>query len=134
VALRPAARFYDLDADPDDRDSFLDESTWPDRTFAVRDGAGLAGFYRFDPGDGTVDLGLGMAPDRTGTGRGAAFVRRALAVARERYAAPRVRLGVAAFNERAIRAYERCGFERVGTTSQETNGGSYEFLWMERDL
>ena len=95
---------------------------------------GLAGFYTFDPGDDTVALGLGMAPDRTGAGDGEAFVRRALAVARDRYAVSCVRLAVATFNERARRVYERCGFECAGTTREETNGGVYEFRWMARAL
>ncbi|MFD1513048.1 GNAT family N-acetyltransferase [Halomarina rubra] len=130
----PPYDFYDLDADPADRAAFVDESTWPDRRFAVSDADGLVGFYSFDPSGDTVDLGLGMAPDRTGEGDGEAFVRRALAVARERYDPPRVRLGVATFNERAMRVYERCGFERVGRTEEETNGGLYEFQWMEHEL
>ena len=75
-----------------------------------------------------------MGPDRTGAGDGEAFVRRALVVARDRYDVSRVRLAVVSFNERARRVYERCSFESVGTTREETNGGLYEFLWMERPL
>jgi len=75
-----------------------------------------------------------MAPDRTGNGDGEAFVRRALAFARDRYDCSRVRLGVATFNERTTRVYERCGFERVGRTEEETNGEVYEFRWLERTL
>jgi ribosomal-protein-alanine N-acetyltransferase len=130
----PPYDFYDLGADPEDRVAFLDESTWPNRAFAVVDDGGLVGFYTFSPGEETVDLGLGMAPDRAGNGDGEAFVRRALAFARDRYDCSRVRLGVATFNERATRVYERCGFERVGTTEEETNGGVYEFRWLERTL
>ena len=51
-------------------------------------------------------------------------VRRALTVFDE------VVLGVAAFNERAIRVYERCGFVRTGEYDQETNGGVHRFVRM----
>lgn len=105
--------FYDLDADPEDRAAFLDEPTWPDRRFAVRDADGLAGVVSVDEERSSVVFGLGMAPDRTGQGEGEAFVRACLAFARGRFDADEVRLSVAAFDGRATRAYERCGFRRV---------------------
>jgi ribosomal-protein-alanine N-acetyltransferase len=41
-------------------------------------------------------------------------------------------LKVAAFNQRAIRVYERVGFTPVREFVQQTNGGDWAFLEMTR--
>lgn len=53
--------------DPGDLALFLDESRWENRSFAVHDNDGLAGFFTFDVVDDgtTVDVGLGMEPSRS---------------------------------------------------------------------
>ena len=80
------------------------------------------GLYGAEP---ALDLGLGMRPDLTGRGLGEAFVYAGLRFARETYSPPAFRLTVAAFNRRAIRVYERTGFETV-----ETFGAEEEWLLM----
>ena len=129
----PPYDFYDLRADPEDRAAFLDPDGW-EHTRAVLDGpdGALVGFVQFDPKPGAAAVGLGMAPAETGRGRGTAFVEAGLEYARERYDPERFELSVATFNERAIAVYERCGFERVGTETVETNGGVHEFVRMAR--
>lgn len=122
--------FYDMTADPDDLAEFLDPESWPDTYFAVREGDDLVGFFSFEADDGAVVVGLGMHPDRTGGGRGGAFVRAGLEFAGERYTPSEFRLSVATFNGRAIAVYERVGFEGVGTRTVEANGGEHEFLDM----
>jgi ribosomal-protein-alanine N-acetyltransferase len=138
----PPYDFYDLAADPADREAFLDPDSWPDRTYAVREAGGdrtLVGFVSFTPGaettDGdagteSVEIGLGMAPDRTGAGEGAQFVTAGVAFAQGKFDPAELTLGVAAFNERAIRVYEAVGFEECGRFDQETNGDVYEFVGM----
>jgi|SRR5699024_6068594 len=125
--------FYDLDADPADRALFLDSSTWPDRYFAVRaaDTADLVGFVCFEDTDERgFEIGIGMAPERTGHGDGIRFVEAALAFAQGRFDTTAFTLAVATFNERAIRVYERVGFEKIDEFEQETNGGVYPFVRM----
>lgn len=141
--------FYDLSADPEDRELFLDPDSWPDRKYAVRDSGAertLVGFVSLttegdENGNGdddtndsatveSVELGLGMAPERTGDGEGANFVTAALAFAQGTFDPSEVTLGVAAFNERAIRVYEQVGFVETGRFDQETNGDVYEFVEM----
>ena len=80
--------------------------------------------------DGTVDIGLGMKPNRTGNGFGLQFVNAGLAFSKEKYGCNYITLSVAKFNERAIKVYKRAGFEAVGTFIQKTNGGCFEFLKM----
>jgi len=80
----------------------------------------------------TITIGLGMRPDLTGKGSGLAFVQAGIDFARKHFAPEQLRLYVLTFNERAIRVYERAGFERVGIYVQHNAGGDREFLEMRR--
>src|ERR671920_1320993 len=85
------------------------------------------GVYKVEP---ALDVGLGMSPDLTGSGLGEEFVHAGLRFARETYSPPAFRLTVAAFNHRAIRVYERAGFETVETFGAPTLGAEREWLLM----
>lgn len=126
--------FYDWRSDPDDLAELLDPRNWPGRYYAVLDGRGaLVGFFQFEQDDSrAIEVGLGLRPDLTGRGLGAAFVRAGLDCARRRYAPERFTLRVATFNRRAIRVYERAGFVPGRVFTQATNGGLYEFVEMSR--
>ncbi|HET8626550.1 MAG TPA: GNAT family N-acetyltransferase [Thermomicrobiales bacterium] len=130
MALR---RFYDWQGDPDDLAGFLNPRNWPGRYWAVHDERGaLVGFFQFERDGGTIEVGLGLRPDLTGRGLGAAFVQAGLDFARRHYAPERFTLRVATFNRRAIRAYERADFVSGRVFTQATNGGLYEFVEMSR--
>lgn len=60
--------------------------------------------------DKCVDLGLGLAPSRTGMGNGVDYVDSSIRFITEKYQISSIQLVVAAFNERAIKVYERVGF------------------------
>lgn len=129
----PPYDFYDARADAENLARLLDPARRADRSFAARDESGeLVGFFTYARDGGTVVLGLGLRPDRTGRGVGRSFVEEGLEFARSRYAPERFRLSVAEFNERAVTVYERVGFERTRSFVDQTNGGSYPFLEMER--
>lgn len=64
-----------------------------------------------DAYDGSaLDMGLGLRPDVCGQKRSGAFLRCGMDYAREKLGALALRVTVAGFNARAIRAYEKVGF------------------------
>ena len=131
----PPYSFYDATADPDDLALLLGEETREGTHFsAFGEDDELVGFFSFHREGDDVIVGLGLRPDLTGRGLGLAFVEAGLAFARERFGPGRFRLSVATFNERAIRVYERAGFEPLRTYDHETNGGVHPFLEMVRTV
>jgi [ribosomal protein S18]-alanine N-acetyltransferase len=130
----PPYDFYDATSDQDDLQELLDPERRKDSYFSVRDESGaLVGFFQFEREDKIVDVGLGMRPDLTGKGLGVGYLLAGLEFARERFAPERFTLSVTTFNERAIRTYERAGFERGHVYTHHTNGGEYLFLPMARE-
>ena len=114
--------------------------------YAVRDEQNmLVGFYNYgtsahvdgdmQPGlfveDRMVTIGLGLRPDVTGHGLGLAFVNAGLDFAREAFAPKRFRLYVFVWNERAIRVYERAGFQRIGPYVVHHPEGERVFIEMQ---
>jgi RimJ/RimL family protein N-acetyltransferase len=121
----PPYDFYDSDGLPVKN---------PELFLAVRDDdGGLAGFYFFEPCGDALFYGLGLRPDLTGYGLGEQFVLAGLELARSSYGQRRVVLDVAAFNERAIRLYQRLGFIETGRHTETFDGhGAVEFIDMEK--
>ncbi|WP_035507705.1 GNAT family N-acetyltransferase [Halobacillus karajensis] len=125
--------FYDMTADEEDYELFINPEKRSPHTYSGKVEGNLIGFLTVEPqGNRRVDLGLGLHPDHTGKGEGEPFMEACLAMAKKEYKAERFTLSVATFNQRAITVYERAGFIRKGTFMQSTNGGSYEFLKMEK--
>jgi ribosomal-protein-alanine N-acetyltransferase len=88
----------------------------------VEDGGDMVAYCCFGPdarvpgGDysaAALDIGLGVRPDQTGRRRGHVFVEAVLAFAQGTFVAPRYRVTVARFNQRAQRVWERAGFSPV---------------------
>jgi RimJ/RimL family protein N-acetyltransferase len=122
----PPYDFYDGDIDPPKN---------PERYFAARDDdSNLIGFYCFEEHPEALDYGLGLRPDLTGRSLGLDFFRAGLEFGRERYRPPFIRLYVAAFNERAIKVYERAGFHETGRHMRTFERfGDVEFVEMEEE-
>ncbi|HLI06204.1 MAG TPA: GNAT family protein [Ktedonobacteraceae bacterium] len=117
--------------------------------YAARNEAGeLVGFFGFGSSayvtgfdephlyseNNTITVGLGMRPDLTGQGKGLglAFVNAGLDFARQEFAPDHFRLFVLTFNERAIRVYEKAGFQRARVVVQRNPRGERLFLEMSR--
>ena len=130
----PPWDFYDLASDPADAAAMRD----PSRAGHLRgvldeSGRRLEAFWYFDWHADVVEVGIGLRPDLTGRGLGDSFLRVQLEYASSRWQPVTFRLFVAAWNERAIRLYQRFGFREV---ARETRWfelvGSHEFIQMER--
>jgi [ribosomal protein S18]-alanine N-acetyltransferase len=124
--------FYDADYVPAGLAELLDPQLRGDAFFAARGHGGeLEGFVELKPRDGgEVEIGLGLRPDLTGRGLGAAFTAAAIELARGR-GAERITLVVAAFNLRATRVYARAGFIETGRHTRHIAGLDWEFVDME---
>ncbi len=81
-------------------------------------------------GEGILDVGLGLRPDLTGKGFGLGFVNAIVAFAVKEYRPRQLRLTVAAFNQRAIRVYERAGFHVVGSFAGRFPGQGPDY-WIQ---
>lgn len=139
-AYPPPYDIYGMDASAGCMEELMDGSY-----YTVCDGYGvLAGFFCFGASarvpagnrlhayeeSGLMDIGLGMAPVLCGKGLGLAFLVRVLAFLREAFSASAFRLTVAAFNKRAIRVYEKAGFQKEGSFLRTDEKGSLEFIIM----
>ncbi|MGF9965322.1 GNAT family N-acetyltransferase [Bacillus rhizoplanae] len=80
-------------------------------------------------GECVVDIGLGMKPALTGKGLGISFLQAGLQFVKEQFRSEKIRLSVAAFNERAIHLYMKAGFQKKASFMSRGR----EFLLMEYD-
>ena len=124
--------FYNMEADEEDLQEFVDPELRGDSKFAVMENSDLIGFFSVTKvNDLTFDIGLGMRPDLTNKGKGWEFINAGLAFIKKKYNPSKITLSVATFNQRAIKVYRRLGFIDVHTFMQDTNGSTFEFLKME---
>lgn len=111
--------FEEVDKDSED-DGYVDVQTVkdnPDKTYEMW-------------------IGFGLRPDLTGKGLGKEFVSQCInfAVKHHNYKGDYVRLGVAEFNKRAVKTYERVGFEVFDTCTGEIAEEKLRILWMKKRL
>lgn len=123
--------FYDMTADPEDYEEIVTPEKRGDRYFSVFSGDELTAFFCVEQEGADIEIGLGLRPDLTGQGRGGAFLEEILRFVRENYPCETLRMEVASFNQRAVKAYERAGFVKTGTARVPANGGIYDFTIME---
>ena len=128
----PPYDFYDLASDPEDA-AAMHDPVRSERTRAVLgDDGRLDAFWSFKVEGDVVEVGIGLRPDLTGRGLGESYLRAQLEYAREHWQPKRFRLFVAAWNERAIRVYERFGFREVARETRTFElVGVHEFIQME---
>lgn len=122
--------FYDMTADKEDLEEFLDSSQWKYKFAVLNEFKELIGSYSYYFENDIMWIGFGLKPELTGKGYGFDFVMSGISfgVKHFKYNKDYLILAVAKFNERAIRVYQRLGFEKIEEYIQETNGGKYEFI------
>ncbi|MCA9916078.1 MAG: GNAT family N-acetyltransferase [Anaerolineae bacterium] len=81
-----------------------------------------------DYSEDALDVGIGMRPDWTGQGRGAAITAAVLAFAQERYQPQQFRATVAAWNERAQRVCIQNGFQVESRFAHPETGMAFVIL------
>ncbi|UXH44024.1 GNAT family N-acetyltransferase [Rossellomorea vietnamensis] len=124
--------FYDMEADAEDLEEFLNPEERGNTMFAVSKDKELVAFFSVSKiADGIFDIGLGMRPDLTGKGNGIEFLRAGMNYVQSEFKPKKITLSVATFNQRAIKLYRKVGFKDVETFMQDTNGSTFEFLKME---
>ena len=81
-------------------------------------------------------IGFGLRPDLVGQGYGTKFVMACVeyAIQSSRYRGEYVRLGVALFNQRAFKTYEKAGFEKFEQATGEISGKTFECAYMRKRL
>ena len=127
--------FYDMTADINDYNEFIDERIRGNNYFQYMDKVELLGFFSFEIVDNAITLGLGLRPDLTGQGYGKDFM-----MIIEQYIVTNfttideIKLSVALFNRRAIKLYQKCGFIRTGESLVETNKAVYPFIHMSKNI
>ncbi len=98
----------------------LDESTWGTEQFCLVEGSVLLGQVACQYEGDDIWVGWSMAPQFCGKGNGAAFVERCVReIRRVKDHTGRILLRVSARNKRAIKAYQKAGFQYVETIQDE---------------
>lgn len=128
--------FYNTDADLEDYNEILSVDLRADKFFQVLTANNeLLGYFVVEPTDvrDVYEVGLGMAPEFTGIGKGSRFVHVIIEFISRVYKPIKLLLNVAEFNVRAQKVYQRMGFTIFKKEIQiDDHGVSYPFLWMER--
>ncbi len=129
----PPYDFYDLASDPADEAAMRDPARVEHWRAVLGDSDRLEAFWYFDWHGDVVELGIGLRPDLTGRQLGESFLRAQLDYASQNWQPEAFRLFVAAWNERAIRLYERLGFREIARETRHFElVGDHEFIQMER--
>uniref|UniRef100_UPI00403F7612 GNAT family N-acetyltransferase n=1 Tax=Candidatus Enterococcus willemsii TaxID=1857215 RepID=UPI00403F7612 len=126
--------FYNLTEDPEDYEEMLSPTLRANHYFQyVREGE-LVGYFVLEEDGEVLLFGLGLAPELTGNGHGSQFLQNILSYIQENYSQHIIRLGVAEFNVRAQKVYQKAGFIETRHYLQETNGGQFPFIEMEKNI
>ena len=119
--------WYDTSNDPRRVELFAHPAKRDGLRAVVGEDGELIGFFNFVGEGDEVRIGLGMRPDLTGRGLAQPFIQAGLDYATLEWRPRKFRLWVAAWNERALRAYRRAGFREVRPHERS------RFVEMERE-
>ncbi|WP_130807897.1 GNAT family N-acetyltransferase [Senegalia massiliensis] len=128
--------FYNMTADKEDLEEFLDSKQWKYKFAVLNKNKELIGFYSYYFKNNIMWIGFGLKPEFTGQGYGPSFVISGIdfGVKHFNYIRDYLMLAVAKFNKRAIKTYQKIGFDIVEDYIQETNGEKYDFVKMRKNL
>lgn len=124
--------FYDAKADPEDYEELIDEQKRGNTYFEALLNKELVGFFTYHKHEHTIEIGLGLRPDLCGKHMGAEFLSQIEAFLYQLFHPQCFIISVAAFNKRAVKLYEQCGYEIINSHMQPINNDMYEFYNMEK--
>lgn len=78
--------------------------------------------------DEALDIGMGIRPDLTGRGKGVEYASAVLKFADTLFKSIAFRVTIAAFNKRAIRVWQKLGFEHQQSFGRESDGMQFIVL------
>ncbi|PFG13730.1 GNAT family N-acetyltransferase [Bacillus sp. es.036] len=124
-----------MDEDPEDLYEFREVAANNPHYWSVYRLDQFIGFFSYVLKSGNqVEIGLGMSPGLVGNGHGYEYLKAGIEKAIELYRPSSLVMSVADFNERAIKVYQRAGFQKNNSFQQHTNGGVYSFIKMQKEL
>ncbi|WP_261806677.1 GNAT family N-acetyltransferase [Lapidilactobacillus luobeiensis] len=128
--------FYDMENDREDYEEIISPKQRRDKYFQILNTAGdLVAFFCIEPEDTMrAEIGLGMTPALTGKGLGSELISVIEEYVKRHTDFKTIILSVASFNQRALKVYQRAGFERVGVENEESNGGVFEFIKLSKNV
>lgn len=130
--------FYDMKNDQEDYNEIITPELRSDHYFQVLNENGqLTAFFCLDPIEkepSQVEVGLGMAPELTGHGRGITLMKIIQDFVEQKQQYKKIILSVAEFNQRAQKVYQKAGYRVTGTEDIASNGGTYKFILMAKTL
>jgi ribosomal-protein-alanine N-acetyltransferase len=125
--------FYDLRHYPEDIEEIFDRSKWGTNLFSVLDEKGkLIGELNFQKEGDELEIGIAMRPDMVGRGMGQTLLQAGMDFARSRFEFAMFSIRVWKLNGRAIRVYEKAGFQSEGEFFNNIEGIEYRFIRMTR--
>jgi [ribosomal protein S18]-alanine N-acetyltransferase len=129
--------FYDNNIQEEKINGFL-ESVDSDNYYSViNDQGNLIGNCEFfnvgESPEEVIAVGVQMKPSLTGKGNGLRFIQAIIELGRELLGYDHLELAVVDFNKRAIKVYEKAGFNTKGNFQNNIRGKDYNFIIMEKD-
>jgi len=100
-------------------------------TALIDKGSKLCGYIRFIENKNFVLVGLGLKPSSCGQGLGDILMELLKNECKKRYGNKKIALEVRSFNKRAIKCYEKAGFEITDVYQKDTLIGYDKFIKME---
>lgn len=127
--------FYDMANDPEDYTEIITPRLRANRYFQIMGARGLAAFFCIVPiNQSEAEIGLGIRPDLTGQGNGAALIKKIEDFVIKHYPYQTLHLSVAAFNARALKVYLKAGYAEIGRSFNRSNGSVYEFIRLRKNI
>ena len=109
----------------------IEEKRKNEFTAVIDESNNLCGYIRFIENRDFVLVGLGLKPSLCGQGLGTILMELLKNECKKRYGSKKIALEVRSFNKRAIKCYEKAGFEITDVYQKDTLIGSDEFIKME---